>query len=179
MMNPYSTHNGAAGHLKSKGFTLVELLLYVTLTGILLTSVSLTYYVVLRTRVKNETVSDIDVVGRMALDRISQTIRNANGITSPSIGSTQSSLTLAVPDSAKNPTVFTLSGGAIMIQEGTGGAVALTPTRMTITSLSFANYGRSGTEGIIRTQFTAARNTTALRNEYQYSKSFSGSASIR
>jgi hypothetical protein len=151
----------------------------VTLTGILLTSVSLTYYVTLRSRIKNETVSDVDSVGRSTLELVSRTIRNANAITSPSIGGSQSSLTLAVSDSTKNPTVFSLSGGVLMIQEGTNAPVALTPSRIAISALTFANYGRSGTEGIIRTQFTVARNTTSARNEYQYSKTFSGSAGIR
>lgn len=162
-----------------RGFTLVELLLYVALTGILLTSVSLTYYVVLRSRVKGETVSDVESVGRMALERMGSAIRNANAITSPTTGSTQATLTLSVPDSAKNPTVFSLSSGVLMIQEGAGAAVALTPARITVGSLTFANYGASGTEGVIRTQFTLTRNTTSPRNEYQYSKTFSGSAGIR
>lgn len=164
---------------KASGFTLLELLLYVTMTGILLTSVSLTYYVTLRSRIKSETVSDIDIVGRMAMERINQTIRNANAITSPAAGSSQASLTLSVSDGAKNPTVFSLSGGTLMMQEGSNAAVALTPTRITVSSLSFANYGRTGTEGIIRTQFTVARSATSTRSEYQYSKSFTASAGIR
>ncbi len=178
------SHNGTDGESrtsqsKRKGFTLLELLLYVTLTGILLTSVSLTYYVTLRSRVKNETVSDVDSVGRTTLERIGSAIRNANGITAPAIGGSQSTLTLSVPDSAKNPTIFSLSNGVLMVQEGAGAAIPLTPSRITISALTFANYGRSGTEGIISTQFTIARNNASARNEYQYSKTFSGSAGIR
>lgn len=164
---------------KRSGFTLIELLLYITLTGILLTSVSLTYYVTLRSRIKNETVTDVDSVGRTTLERIGSAIRNANGITAPAIGGSQSTLTLSVPDSAKNPTIFSLSSGVLMMQEGSGAAVPLTPTGITISALTFANYGRSGTEGIIRTQFTVARNNASPRNEYQYSKTFIGSAGIR
>lgn len=160
-------------------FTLVELLLYVAMTAILLVSVSMTHYVTLRSRAKNETVMDVDSAGRNALERISATIRNANAITSPALGATQASLILAMPDSSKNPTVFSLSAGTLMMQEGTGGAIAITPSRVTIGSLSFSNLGRSGTEGIIRTQFTASRNATSARSEYQYSKSFTGSAGIR
>lgn len=161
------------------GFTLIEVLLYVATTSILLVSVSLTHYVTLRSRMKNEVVMEVDAVGRLALERVASTIRNANSITSPALGETQSSLTLAMPESAKNPTVFSLVNGVLQVQEGTQAAVTLTPARTTVGALTFANLGRPGTEGIVRIQFSVSYNANSSRNEYQYSKSFTASAAIR
>jgi type II secretory pathway pseudopilin PulG len=91
---------------RNTGYTLIELLLYVSLIGILLTSVVTFFSMMLETRVKNESIAEVDQQGTQIMELITQTIRNASSITSPAAGTSGNSLTLAMASAAVNPTVY-------------------------------------------------------------------------
>ncbi len=94
------------------GYTLVELLLYMSLLGILLTGVVFFSTVVLDSRVKNQSITEVNTQGAQIMDTITQTIHNATSITAPASGISANSLTLVVPTGSLSPTVFDLSGTA-------------------------------------------------------------------
>lgn len=162
-----------------KGFTLVELLLYVSIIGVILVSFSVLLSIVMQSRIKNQTVSEVEQQGSEVLQSMTQIIRNTDNITSPTIGTTGASLTLDVLDAAKDPTIFDLAAGVIRIKEGAGAAVPLTNSRVTASSLTFKNLSRTGTPGTIRIQFTLSHINSGGRNEYAFTKTFYGSASLR
>lgn len=66
--------------------------------------------------------------------------------------------------------------------EGTGVPVALTSSRVTVSSLSVTNLGTINPAGnpldSVRVTLVAAYNTAGT-NEYTYSKTFIGTASVR
>jgi type II secretory pathway pseudopilin PulG len=103
-----------------KGYTLIELLLYAALLGILLAATTTYFGVVLESRVKNQSITEVDQQGMAAMEYITQTIRNADSITSPAAGATAASLTLVVPTGALSPTIFSNDGSG-----GTGGTATL------------------------------------------------------
>lgn len=162
-----------------QGFTLIELLLYVAIVGSLLIAVSLFMALCLDARVKNQTISEVDQQGNLVMEQITQTIRNASGITSPAAGSSASSLTVTVPTPSFSPTVFSLASGVLQIKEGTGATVSLTNSKVQVTGLTFTNLSASGTNGIVRVSFTLSRVNPNNRNEYDYQKTFITSASLR
>lgn len=88
-------------------------------------------------------------------------------------------LSLAMADASKNPTLFYISGGALWIKEGTSDAVSLTSSRTTVSALTFTNLTRATTPGTIRIQYTVTYSNIGSRNEYNFSKTFYGSASLR
>lgn len=103
-----------AHHFKQTGYTLIELLLYVTIVGSLLVSVSLFFGTVTDSRVKNQAVSEVDEQGAALMDYITQTIRNGTSITTPATaGAVNPSLTLVVPTSSLSPTIFDTSGAVM------------------------------------------------------------------
>ena len=166
-------------NLHQKGYTLIELLLYITILGSLLFGVSTFFITSTSARVKNESIAEVDRQGALAMDYITQTIRNASSITSPAAGASGSSLTLVVPTSALSPTVFSLSSSALQVQEGASAAVRLTNTKVQISSLTFKNLSRSGTSGIVQVSFVVTRVNANNRNEYDYQKTFTASAALR
>src|SRR5690606_11193106 len=89
-----------------KGYTLIELLLYMSILGSLLLGISLYFVTSTTARVKNQTVVEVDRQGALIMDYITQTIRGADSITLPGAGASSGSLTLAVPDNGLSPTVF-------------------------------------------------------------------------
>lgn len=161
------------------GFTVVELLLYVSMCAILILAISVFLAVLLSARAKNQSAAEVEQQGARALGVIVQTLRNADNINSPAIGVTGASLSLNTYSGALNPTVFDLSGGTLRVTEGTGSPVALTNSKIAISNLSFQNLSYANTPGLVRIQFTAAYVNGSGRNEYNYSRSFSVSASLR
>lgn len=162
-----------------KGFTLIELLLYVGIAGVVVLSVSVLLSLVLSTRVKSQTIAEVEQQGLLVMQIFGQTTRNASSITSPAIGTGASSLTIVVPTMSLNPTVFDLLAGVIRIKEGAGSPVVLNNSRVTASNLTFSNLSRSGTLGTIRVQFTLTHINPENRQEYDYGKTFYGSASLR
>lgn len=161
------------------GFTLIELLLYVSIVSILLLATSFFLFTILQSRIKNQTIGEVEQQGLQVMQIITQTARNAEAITSPAQGTSTSSLTLDVITVADDPTIFDLAGGAIRIKEGAGSAVALTNSRVNASALTFYNLSRTNTPGITRIQFILTHVNPAGRNEYSFTKTFTAGAALR
>lgn len=163
----------------NKGLTLIELLLYVSASSIILLITSLFLAALLQSRIKNQTIAEVEQQGLQVMQLITQTARNADSINSPTPGASDSSLSLNTYTALNNPTIFDLLSGAIRIKEGSGAVVPLTNSRVAASALTFSNLSWSSTPGAIRIQFTLAHVNPDGRNEYNFSKTFYGAASLR
>ncbi len=163
----------------TKGFTLIELLLYVTLTAAMLIAITVFISLFLEARVKNQVIAEVEQQGLQVMHQVTQTVRNAQSITSPAIGSSGASLTMNVVTSGDDPTVFDLSSGAIRIKEGAASAINLTSSRIIASTLNFQNLSRTDTPGVVRVNFTLTHFNAEGRQEYNFEKTFYTSASLR
>lgn len=163
----------------SRGFTLIELLLYVSIASIMLLVTFLFLSTLLESRVKNQTIAEVDSQGVQVMQLMTQTIRNANGINTPATSTSASTLALSATSTQYTPTVFDLSSGVVRMAEGAGSAVPLTNVRVVVSGLTFSNLSGSSTPGVVRVQFTLTVVNNSGRNEYNYSKTFIGSAALR
>ena len=161
------------------GFTLIELLLYVGIASMILLMTSLFLSTLLQSRVKNQTIAEVEQQGLQVMQIITQTIRNAEAINSPAVGASAADLELNVVTGTSDPTIFALSSDVIQITEGAGLAVSLTNNRVAASGLNFQNMSRSATPGTVRVEFTITHVNPEGRNEYDFSKTFYGSASLR
>jgi len=163
-----------------KGMTLLELILYISLVSVVLLAISGLIFSVLQSRVRNQVVSEVEEEGLITIQIISQAIRNAKNINSPSTGSAGASLSLASLDLLKDPTVFDSSGSVIRISEGSGTTVNLTSLSMVaVSNLSFKNLTPAESPGVISFSFVLTHINLSGRREYDYSKTFYGSANLR
>ena len=137
-----------------KGFTLIELLLYVSIVGAIIVAVAGFLSLRMQSRVKKQAISEVEQQGVQVMQVSTQNGRNATNINFSS--------------------VCDLSGGTI--RQNT---IALTNSRVVASNLTFQNLSRTGTPGTIRVQFTLTHINPEGRNEYNYSKTFYGSASLR
>lgn len=166
--------------LAKKGFTLVEFLLYFTISTMTILLISFFLFEVLRFRLKSQTIAEVEQEGVQVMQIITQTARNSEAITSPTLGDSTPTLTLDVVDILEDPTLFDISSGVIQIKEGAGLAIPLTSSnRVTASNLSFYNLSRASTDGTIRIQFTLAHLNPENKFEYDYTKTFFGSATLR
>jgi len=164
-----------------KGFTLIELILYVGISSFILLVTFLFASQILEARVKAQAIAEVEQQGDWVVQTITQAIKNSKSpINSPTINGTASLLSLTMADTAKNPTDFSLSNGAIIIGEANGVALSLTNSNVVVSGLSFQNLSRTGTAGNIKFSFVVSYNNQGqLRYEFNYSKTFYGSSSVR
>ncbi len=158
------------------GFTLIELILYIALVTIILSALVPFAWNSVETGVKSSVRQEVNANVRYISERIKYEIRNSTGINSV----TATSISLSTSASATNPTVIDLSGGNILIKQGTGSTVNLNSANTVINSLIFTNY-TSGDNKTKHVQFvmTVAAFYAAARQEYQDSVVVEGSAEVR
>ena len=158
---------------------MVELLLYIALISVVVFTISIFMFLTLQSRIKNETIAEVEQQGLQAMQMITQTVRNATSLNFPIQAASANNTSINVSVPANSPTVFSLSSGQIMTQEGSATAVALTNSRVDVTGLVFENLSPSSTSEILRIRFTVASKNPGGRNEYDYSKTFFTSAQLR
>lgn len=169
----------SAHRSESKGFTLLELLLYIGMVAFIVLAIISFVFMLLQSRTKNQTVAEVEQQGMQVVQLITQTIRNAESINSPAQSSSDTSLSLDVVNAGDDPTIFDFSEGTIKITEGAGSAVSLINSRVVASDLTFENLSRSNTPGTIRLQFTLTHINPENKNEYDYTKTFYSNASLR
>lgn len=162
--------------LPQAGFTFIELILYLALLTLIAGSIVQFGLLTLHNSEKSgiqETVSDS---ARFLSEKLKYEIRNADGI----VAITPTALTLATATPATNPTVIDLASGIVRIQQGSGTPVALTPTDVSATALTFTNSssGDSKTQHI-EYGFTLTQETATSVRALFWSATASGSAEVR
>lgn len=161
---------------ENKGFTLVELILYIAIITIVLSALVPFAWNTVETGVKSAVQQEVNANARYISERIKYEIRNATGINS--VAATSISLATSTP--ATNPTVIDLSGGNIRIKQGAGSAVNLNSANTVINSLIFTNYSSGDTKTKhIKFVMTVAASFAAARQEYQDSVVIEGSSEVR
>mgnify|MGYP001576794891 FL=1 len=165
--------------LTKKGFTLIELLLYVSLSSVLLISTSFFMSTLLEARIKNQTIAEVEQQGLQIMQVITQTIRNAESINTPTQGIIANTLSVNTYDININPTVFEVVGNVLRIKEGSNPAIDLLNSKVKITDMNFSNLMRPGTPGSIRVEFVLSYVNNIGRNEFNYSKKFTNTATLR
>jgi Tfp pilus assembly protein FimT len=162
-----------------KGFSIVELVVYVSLASIMLLAIASFSKIILEARTRNRVISEVEQQGTQVAQTISQSIRNSEGIISPTAGGSSDNLNLNVVNTSQDPTVFSLDSGVINIQEGSGNQVNLTNGHVVVQDLVFQNLSRPNTPGVVKFSFILEYNNQSNKPEYNYSKTFYSSASLR
>lgn len=158
-----------------RGFTLIELILYIAIISIVMGALIPFAWQVIRGSVKSATEQEISSQARFVSERIKYEIRNANSINSTSA----SSIDLNTDTNAT--TVIDLSGGKVRIKYGAGATVNLNSDDTNITTLTFTDYrSADGKAQNIQFSFTIDENFISGRQEYQAAaQTIEGSAEVR
>ncbi|MEK7620707.1 MAG: prepilin-type N-terminal cleavage/methylation domain-containing protein [Patescibacteria group bacterium] len=154
-----------------RGFTLVELLVSLGLASILLLVILSIFLSSIRSQTTQRSVAEVEQQGAMVMELITQTLRNAQAITSPAVGASASSLTVDVVDATEDPTVFDLSSNQIRITRGVGSPITLTSTLLTASAITFTNVSTTDSSGAVKIEFTLSHG--------DYDETFYGTASLR
>lgn len=81
-----------------RGFSLIELMLYMGLTSVLIALMSQVFLATLNVRIESANTSGVQRDGRFIIARLGHDIRKADAILSPDIGVASSSMTLIITE---------------------------------------------------------------------------------
>ena len=164
----------------TKGFSLVETIIYVAIFSIFIAGTATFMSGISASRLNNQMVLEINDQGSKAMKTITQSLRNASQVNSPTIGNTALNLSLATTLSTTSPTVFSLSSGVLYMTEGVSGSpIALTNNKVIVSGLTFSNFSRPSTTNIIKISFTLTSVNASTSPSGQYSFTFNGSGGLR
>jgi prepilin-type N-terminal cleavage/methylation domain-containing protein len=145
-------------HSNQNGFTLIELIIYVAVVGMVLVAFVGYSINVLQSKQKTNNQLEAQFNARFTLQRITQEIREASGVnTGDSIfGADPGRLSLVKYTAAKNPTIIDLTAddGEVQIQYGASAAESITTDQVQITNLTFNNVSGPAGKKAIQIQLT-------------------------
>lgn len=140
----------------SKGFTIVELLIYMGLLSIFLLVLTDIFTSILEVRTESEAVSSVEQDGRFLLARFSYDINRASSITTPlAVGDISNNLVMVIAGVSYS---YNLNSGNLQITNNLG-TDNLNSSESNITNLSFQKLGNTGGKETIKMQFTVNSNT--------------------
>lgn len=162
----------------NKGFTYIEMLLYVAILGLMLTTMVNFALVMIGGSTKSSTTEEVSGNARFISEKIMYEIRNASAINSFSTSSI--TLCTSFPSSPCTSTsIISFTSGNITINKGSG-TIQLNSTNTTLTSPTFTNYTSADSKTKhIGFSFTANANFGSTRQEYTKAIPVEGSAEVR
>lgn len=177
---------GIIFNMKQKGFTFIELLLYIAILSIILTSLVTFAWNAIDNSGKSTTQQEIASNARFVSERLLYEIRKAVDINTATSNfginlATDQTKQLSLKENAPNdPTLINVVSGKIQIKQGAAAAVALNSTDTTVTDLTFTNNssGDGKTKNITYT-LTIISNFNQSRQEFQGTISLRASGELR
>lgn len=125
--------------MKRKATTLIEILVYFTIFAVfMVAALSFAMQIVNLSEISSR-LYELETQASFVQDTIKTTIQTAESVdaAASTFDSDTGVLSLVMSDAAVSPTVFSLSSGEILIQEGAGAATSLHSSFVTVESLRF------------------------------------------
>ena|SRR3989338_5542629 len=156
---------------KIKGFTLIEMLLYIVIISTALIGVFTFINVLIRTRVKTQAAIEVEQQGILIMEALTQDIRNASSVSELS----SETLSLARADGAS---VSVILEDQKILRSATAGTHSLNSPKVSASDLLISNQAAAGPPSI-QISFTLSHANPSHRPEYDYARTFITSATLR
>lgn len=114
------------------GFTIIELIIYILIFAVIGTLAAAVFSLAVKSKNIVARSGEVQLNIQKAVEQIIDRVHSA-----VTINDASSTLSLKMSDVNKDPTIFSLSAGAVNIKEGAGAAAPITPPTIFITFLSF------------------------------------------
>ncbi len=140
-----------------KGFTLVEIILYMALLSVFLITLVDILVSVLDVQLESQATSAVDIDSRFISSRLNYDILRASSISTPAnLGDTAGSLALIIGGASYT---YSLSGGNLVLNDGST-SNNLNSSQSFVTSISFQKLGSAGGKETIRVLYTLESETS-------------------
>lgn len=147
-----------------RGFTIVEMLLYIGLLSMMITIMTGLFTSLLDVQLESEATSFVEADSRFLFSRLAYDIGRATSITTPvTLGSSSSSMTLLIDEVSYT---YTVDNGALVLSTNMGTS-SLTSFGTQISNITFTRLGNIDGKHAIQIQFTLASITQRVSGPEQ------------
>ncbi len=164
---------------KHEAFTLLEFMLYAGIVTVLLFATTEVVLSLLDGKAKIEAIQEVNQNERLVMRIMSQAIRDAYEVTTPSRGTTSTSLVLQTSTTATNPTVFTVTDQGLSMKEGSAATTTLTSSGVMVAFLEFRNLAATSSPSNIRINLSVSSTNFSDDPDYAAGDSIESAASVR
>jgi prepilin-type N-terminal cleavage/methylation domain-containing protein len=164
---------------KNRGFTLIEFIIYLAIVGVVLAVSGAIGFNVLSQRAAMTASEEVGQNARLAIEKISLAVRNAEAINTPVPGMSSSILSLRTDNPATNPIVFSFSSGALWLQLGEGTPMALTSSETEVMVFQAQNVSYPDTIGSTKMTLQLRAYNPENRPEYEKEQTYEFTESAR
>lgn len=166
-------------HVQQQGFTLLEFLLYISLTAIVSIIAGALTLNILTYKARFNAIIEVNEQAEIAMQKIRLAIEHAQSINAPATSTNASTLSLRMDDPLQNPTIIDLSGNAIRITRGSALPITIITTNTAqVNMLQFSNISYDATPGTIRIEFSIRHANAGVAREYAFEKIFRTTANV-
>ena len=160
--------------------TLVETLVAIAIMSIIMLSATALLSNISQNEKRNRSITEVEYQASAIMYEITQSMRNASAVSSPAVGATSTSLTLAMTAiPSQNPTVFSFVFPTVSASKAGGSALALSSNTVEITSLIFQNISASSTKGAVRISLAMKATNPSGKPELVYETSRTTTVTLR
>lgn len=160
-----------------KGFTLIELIIYIGIIGIVISGFVGYSLSVSGVRSKNYSAVTVQANARVVLQMMSRKIREAQSVASPLAAATSTQLVLRMSSVAT--TTFSNIDGILYMKETGLATTTLTDNEIEIDNLLFTNLAPTGERANIQIDLGIKYRVTAGDTQFGYGKSYRTAVSPR
>lgn len=162
----------------SAGFTLIEMLIYIAIIGIVISGFVSYSLSVSGARNKNYSTVTVQANGRTALEIFRQKIHQAEAVIIPNYSATSTLLLLDMPGVSPNIT-FSVIDGVLLMKEGSLATTTITENNVLISNLLFTNLAGNNERENIGIDFVVNYRMPVTDVRFDYSKSYHTAISTR
>ncbi len=160
-----------------RGMTLLEILLYVSISGLVIFAASSVLSTIYEVKNKGRVMQSVEEEGTLLAYTIDRYIQNASYVFQPEKFKESDILSVTVVNNNRESNVIiSLKDGVLYNQTDNGEKIALTTNTIVVSDLKFKYFGASE-KGFLNYSFTVSSSDKSGR--YDYKKTFSSGASLR
>ena len=161
--------------LISKGFTIIEFLVYITILAIVIIAMTGVASNVFQVGARTDAIQEVTHNGRFAMQKIGQAIKSADTIVFPETEGNL--LILEFENEEKNPVIFDVFEKTLRIKQGGKEYIGLTTSKVNIDSIKFKKVSCSGLDSI-KIEMDISFNNPKGLPEYDFNNFFTGAFTI-
>lgn len=153
---------------KSKGYTLIELLIFVAIFTVVIGAFVSVLVISVRLQGRQSSAGSVQQESTALLQQLQYYVQNSSLINIP-IDTSTSTLSLRMSSSSLDPTTITVASGTIYLKQGNGTTTSLTSSRVVISNLSFIRHTNPPSHDTVSISFTTAYNTQNIQQLFTQS----------
>jgi type II secretory pathway pseudopilin PulG len=154
-----------------KGYTLVELLVFLAIATVAVVAFVGILVVVVQLQVRQSSAGSVEQESTALLQQLQYYTQNASLINIP-INTSTSTLSLRMSSSALDPTTISVnSSGMVYLQQGSATATPLTSSRVAVSNLSFVRHTNPPSHDTVSISFTMSYNAPTNTKQF-FAQSF-------